>query len=83
MPRVPLFDSHGKSIDIFIEEFKQTNGLNDGFILSVDIEGNLVSGEGMSKTQSGLFKFDVFELFVFQEVKEMLSESSNDFIDHS
>jgi hypothetical protein len=37
MPRVPFFDSHGESIDIFVKKFKQTDGLNDGLILPVDV----------------------------------------------
>ena len=54
MPRVPLFDSHGEGVDIFVEKFEQTDGLNDGLILSVDVERDLVSREGVSQTQSGL-----------------------------
>ena len=37
MPWIPLFDSHRESIDIFIKEFDQTDGLDDRLIISVDI----------------------------------------------
>lgn len=83
MPRVPLFDSHGKGVNIFVKEFEQTDRLDDRFVLSVDIQGDLVSGEGVSKTQSGLLEFDVLELFVFEEIQEVLPNATDKLIDHS
>lgn len=52
MPRIPLLDSHGEGVDILIQKFQQTDGLDDRLILSVDVQGNFVSGEGMGQTQS-------------------------------
>ena len=54
MPRVPFLDSHCEGVDILIQQFQQTDGLNDGLILSIDIKGNLVSGEGVGETQARL-----------------------------
>ena len=54
MPRVPFFNSHRKGIDIFVKKLKQADGLDDGLILSIDIEGNFISGEGVSQTKSWL-----------------------------
>jgi hypothetical protein len=54
MPRVPLFDSHSECVDIFIQQFKQIYGLDNRFILSVDIQGYFAAGEGVGKTQASL-----------------------------
>ena len=54
VPGVPLFDSHGESVDIFIQKFEQTDGLNDGLVLPVDVERDFITGEGVGETQSGL-----------------------------
>lgn len=51
MPRIPLFNSHGECVDILIQKFQQTDGLDDRLILSVHVQSNFVSGEGMSQTQ--------------------------------
>lgn len=37
MPWVPFLDSHAEGIDIFIKEFEEANGLDDGLVLPVDI----------------------------------------------
>ena len=81
MPRVPFFNSHGEGIDVFVEEFKQTDRLDDGFVLPVDIERDLGPGESMGQTESGLFELYVLELFVFEEIDEVLSETADDFVD--
>ena len=54
MPGVPFFNSHRKGIDIFVKKLEQADRLNDGFILSINIEGNFISGEGVSQTQPWL-----------------------------
>lgn len=82
MPRVPFLNSHGKSIDIFVKQLEQTNGLNDGLILSVNIKGDFVSGEEMGQTQPRLFQFYVLEFFMLQEIQEVLSDSTGQLINH-
>ncbi len=55
MPRIPFLYSHAECIDILVEEFQQTDGLNDGLVLPVDVQLDFVSWEQMGKTQSWLF----------------------------
>ena len=54
MPRVPLLDSHGKSVDVLVEEFQQADGLDNGLVLPVDVQGYFIPGKSMGQTQPGL-----------------------------
>lgn len=47
MPRKPFFDSHSELILVFIHLLNDGNGLYDRFVLSIDIEFDVVSGKGM------------------------------------
>lgn len=48
MPTVPFLESHTESVQIFVKKVQNCDTLNNWFILSVDIELDLVSGETMS-----------------------------------
>ena len=62
MPWVPLSDSHSESVDVLVQKVKQVDRLDDRFILSVHIIGNLGTGESVAQTQTRLNQIDVFEL---------------------
>jgi hypothetical protein len=47
MPRKPLFNSHGKLILVFVHLLDDGDGLNDGLVLSVYIELDVVAGVGV------------------------------------
>jgi hypothetical protein len=47
MPGKPFFDSHGKLVLVFVHLLDDGDGLNDGFVLSVYIELDVVSGIGV------------------------------------
>lgn len=73
MPSEPFLDSHREGIQILVHLFNKSNGLNNGFVLSVDVELNVVSWKSMGKTQ---FSFRNLEIFLFDEGREMGSNSS-------
>ena len=73
MPRVPLSDPHGESVDILVAKFKQADGLDNRFILTVHIKRNFVSWESVRKAESWLFEFNVLEFFMLEEINKMLS----------
>ena len=74
MPRVPLLQSHTKSVDIFIQLLNKSNGLNDWFVLPVDVGGALVSGEAVTKTELG--SLDIIVLNLLHDFHEVSSNSS-------
>ncbi len=76
MPWIPLFDSHWESVNILIKELDQTDGLNDGLIVTIHVQWDFASWEQMGKTQSALVQINVFELLALQKLKEVSSESS-------
>lgn len=76
MPGVPLFNSHGKGVNIFIQLFQQTDGLDDGFVLSVYIKWDLVAGESVAQTQPGMLQVYFLELVVLEESRKMLPDPS-------
>ena len=45
-----LPNSHGESIDIFIELIEQSNRLNDHVIDTIDVELDFSTGIGMAET---------------------------------
>lgn len=55
--------------------------MDDGLVLSVDIEGDFIPGESVRQPQPGLFELDVFEFIMLQKVKEMLPDASDQLID--
>lgn len=61
MPAKPFLDSHGELVKILVHLLNQSNGLNDGFVLTVDIEFHVVAREGVSQTQ---FSFVHLKLFI-------------------
>jgi hypothetical protein len=79
MPRVPLFDPHREGVDVLIEQFEQTNGLDDRLILPVHVQCNFIPRKCMGKTKSRLFQLDIGKLLVFQKTQEMLSKSTDQF----
>ena len=74
MPRVPLLQSHIKSVDIFIQLLDKSNGLNNWLVLPVDVGGALVSGETMAETELGSCHICFFNLL--HDFDEMSSHSS-------
>lgn len=83
VPGVPLLDPHGEGVDILIEQFEESNGLDDGLVLPVDIECDLVAGEGVSETESGLLELHILKLLVLEEAEEVLSKSTDKLGDDS
>lgn len=81
MPGVPLFNSHGECIDIFVKELQQTDRLDDWLVLPVDVQSNFIPGEGVCQPQSGLLELDVFEFVMLQKVEEVLPDASDELID--
>lgn len=77
MPRIPFFDSHGEGVDVLVQKFEQTDGLDDGLVLPIDIQSNFVSGKGMGKTQPGLLEFNILEFFMFEEAEEVFANSTD------
>ena len=71
MPAVPLSDSHGESVDVLVQEFEQTDRLNDGLILPVHVQRNLVPGEGVAETEPGLLEVIIEELLGLEEADEV------------
>ena len=53
VPRVPLLQSHNKSINILIKLLNQSDCLDNWFVLPVNIGGALGSRETMAQTQLG------------------------------
>jgi hypothetical protein len=74
MPRVPLLQSHTESIDVFVQLLNKSNGLNNWFVLPVDIGGALVSGETVTKTELG--SLDIIILNFLHDFHEVSSNSS-------
>lgn len=81
MPGVPLFNSHGERIDIFVKKLQQTDRLDDWLVLPVDVQGNFIPGEGVCQPQSGLLELDVFEFVMLQKFEEVLPDASDELID--
>lgn len=50
MPWEPFFQTHNKSIDILVHLLNKGNGLNNWFVLPVDVLCTSVSWEAMTKT---------------------------------
>lgn len=46
-----LPDTHGESVDIFVQLIQQSDGLDDHVVDSVDIELHFSSGVAVAKTQ--------------------------------
>jgi hypothetical protein len=74
MPRVPLLQSHTKSVDILIQLLDKSNGLNNWLVLPVHIGGALVSGETMTETQLGSRHISIIDFL--HNLDEMGSASS-------
>ena len=55
--------------------------MNDGLVLPVYVELNLVAGEGVGQTKAGLLEFQVLELFVLEEAEEVLADASDELTD--
>jgi hypothetical protein len=51
MPTVPFLEPHTEGVKIFVKKVQNCDTLNNGLILSVDIELDFVSGETMSQTK--------------------------------
>ena len=83
MPGVPLLDPHGEGVDVLIEQFQQSDGLDDGLVLPVDVELDLVAGEGVGETEPGLLELHVLKLLVLEEAEEVLSEATDELRDDS
>lgn len=47
-------DTHGESVDVFVQLVQQSNGLDDHVVDPIDIELDFGSGVAVAKTQLGL-----------------------------
>jgi hypothetical protein len=82
VPGVPLLDPHGEGVDVLVEQFEQTDGLDDGLVLPVHVQRDLVPGEGVRQAQPRLLQLHVLELLVLQETQEVLADSPDQLGDH-
>ena len=57
--------------------------MDDGFVLPVDVECDLVAGEGVGETESGLLELHILKLLVLEEAEEVLSKATDEFGDDS
>jgi hypothetical protein len=79
MPREPLLQTHTKSVDVFIQLLNESDGLNNWFVLPVDIGGALVPGETMTETQ--LSSPHIVVLHLLHDLDEVGSNTSVQFRD--
>ena len=79
VPREPLFESHAKSVNVLVQLLNQSNGLNNWFVLPVDVSGALLSGVRVPKTQLG--SSDVLFFDLLHDLDEVRSDSSLEFGD--
>lgn len=49
-----LPDTHGESVDVFVQLIQQSNGLDDHVVGPVDVKLDFGSGVAVAKTQLGL-----------------------------
>ena len=50
VPWEPLLKAHDEGVDVLVHGLNKSNGLDDGFVLSVNIGGALLSWVLMGKT---------------------------------
>ena len=79
VPREPLFKSHAKSINIFVQLLDESNGLNNWFILPIYICGALLPGVGMAKTE--LCPLHIIIINLFHNFDEMGLDASHELCD--
>ena len=53
VPSEPLLDSHAETVDVLVELVDQGNGLDNGLVLSVDVEHALATGVAVTETKLG------------------------------
>jgi hypothetical protein len=53
VPREPLLQSHHEGVDVLVHRLDQSDGLDDGLVLSVDVGGALFTRVLMGKTELG------------------------------
>lgn len=63
MPWEPFLNSHGEKIQVLIHKLEQRDGLNDVFVLSVNISLILETREGVTETQGGLSEIFLTEIY--------------------
>jgi hypothetical protein len=78
MPGIPLLDPHGEGVDILVEKFEQADRLDNRLILPVDVQGDLISGEGVGEAESGLLQLNILEFLMLQEAQEMFADSADE-----
>lgn len=59
MPAEPFFDSHAEEVEVLVHLFDQSDRLDDGLVLTVDVELHVVSGEGVGQSQLGLIDLEL------------------------
>jgi hypothetical protein len=57
--------------------------LDDGLVVSVDVQRNFASRKQVSQTQLALIQIDTFDFLAFQKLQEVSSETSDQFVDDS
>ena len=62
MPRKPFLDPHREGVQVLVQLVKDSNALDDMFVLSINIQADSVSGEGMAQTQICLQKIGFYDI---------------------
>ena len=79
VPGEPFLQPHAESVDVFVELLDEGDGLDDGFVVPVNILGASVSRVGVSETE--LSSLDLIILQLLQNLVEVHSTSSDQLSD--
>lgn len=80
VPRVPLTDTHSKSVDGLVELVEDSNGLDDVVVVTLDGELNL--GTGVSVTQTKLSGVNITITELLQQLGEVETNTTEEILDN-
>lgn len=75
---IPLADSHGKEVDIFVKLVKKGNSLDNHVIDTVDVELQFCAGVRVAETELGLH--DIVALEALEEFCGMETDTANELL---
>ena len=53
MPAVGFLESHAEGVQVLVHHVKEGEGVNDGLVLTLLVELDVVSGKGVADTEVG------------------------------
>jgi len=80
VPRVPFANTHGESVDGLVKLIKDSNGLDD--VVVVTLDGELDLGAGVGVTQTKLSSVHVTLAELAQQLAEVQSETTEEILDN-